>query len=285
MNRRQTLKLLAGAAAFAGTATPLGRAAFAQAKPAFTLPPLGYPYEALEPHIDTATMNFHHRNHHNAFIGNLNGLVEKYPDLATKAPDGNPLQPVRRAGSRAHARPQQPRRPLEPYLLLGPDDARRREDADRRSEERHRRRLRRLRQDEGRAQASGPDALRLGLGLARGRQRQEARRSSTRPTRTPRTWTWARRPIIGIDVWEHAYYLKHQYRRGDYVDAWWNVVNWDKAAANFKAARGVSRLASAGHSGLRQKEALAGSRQGLSPAAGWGIRSAARKVGLGTFPA
>ncbi len=87
MNRRQTLKLLAGAAAFAGTAATFGRTVLAQAKPAFALPPLGYPYEALEPHIDTATMNFHHRNHHNAFIGNLNGLVEKYPDLATKAPE------------------------------------------------------------------------------------------------------------------------------------------------------------------------------------------------------
>ena len=87
MNRRQTLKLLAGAAAFAGSATTIGRAAFAQAKPAFVLPPLGYPYEALEPHIDTATMNFHHKNHHNAFITNLNGLVEKYPDLTAKAPE------------------------------------------------------------------------------------------------------------------------------------------------------------------------------------------------------
>src|SRR5215470_14231367 len=86
MNRRQTLKMLAGAAAFAGSSTVLGRAAFAQAQP-FTLPPLGYPYEALEPHIDTATMNFHHRNHHNAFIVNLNGLAGKVPELTAKSPE------------------------------------------------------------------------------------------------------------------------------------------------------------------------------------------------------
>jgi Fe-Mn family superoxide dismutase len=42
--------------------------------------------------------------------------------------------------------------------------------------------------------------------------------------------------VIGVDVWEHAYYLKHQYKRGDYIDTWWNVVNWDKAAENFKKA-------------------------------------------------
>jgi Fe-Mn family superoxide dismutase len=86
MNRRQTLKLLGGTAAFAGAATVLGRGAFAQAKP-FSLPPLGYPYEALEPHIDTATMGFHHKNHHNAFITNLNGLVDKWPEITGKSPE------------------------------------------------------------------------------------------------------------------------------------------------------------------------------------------------------
>ena len=84
---QKTLKLLgAAAAAFAGT--PACSAVPRSPRPSrFTLPPLGYPYEALEPHIDTATMNFHHKNHHNAFISNLNGLVEKYPDLATKPPE------------------------------------------------------------------------------------------------------------------------------------------------------------------------------------------------------
>jgi Fe-Mn family superoxide dismutase len=84
IDRRTSLRLLAGAAAASASLTTLGRtAAIAQGTPAFTLPPLGYPYEALEPHIDTATMNFHHKNHHNAFIGILNAQVEKWPGLSS----------------------------------------------------------------------------------------------------------------------------------------------------------------------------------------------------------
>ena len=149
MNRRQTLKLLAGAAAFAGTTTILGRAAFAQAKPRSRLPPLGYAYEALEPHIDTATMNFHHRNHHNAFIGNLNGLVERYADLATKSPE--------EIVSNLSAVPEAVRGPVRNNLgghwnhtffwdLMTPGGART-PTGD--LAERHQWRVRRLRQDEG----------------------------------------------------------------------------------------------------------------------------------------
>ena len=87
MNRRQTFQLIAGATAATGAAMGAGPVtrAFAQQKPpVFSLPPLGYAYEALEPHIDAATMGYHHKNHHNAFIGVLNAQVEKFPDLATK---------------------------------------------------------------------------------------------------------------------------------------------------------------------------------------------------------
>jgi len=78
MNRRQSMKLLAGTATTLATTTLLARnPAIAQtaAAPAFTLPPLGYAYDALEPHIDTATMGFHHKNHHNAFIVILNNTA------------------------------------------------------------------------------------------------------------------------------------------------------------------------------------------------------------------
>jgi superoxide dismutase, Fe-Mn family len=82
MNRRDTLKLMLGAAA--GSAGVAGEGAVAQQKaPAFTLPPLGYAYEALEPNIDALTMKIHHDNHHAAYVNNLNGLAEKWPELAT----------------------------------------------------------------------------------------------------------------------------------------------------------------------------------------------------------
>lgn len=87
MNRRQTFKLAAGAAAMAVSGPLLvGRsAALAQAASGpFKLPPLGYAYDALEPHIDAATMGIHHKNHHQGYINALNGLVGKWPDLGKK---------------------------------------------------------------------------------------------------------------------------------------------------------------------------------------------------------
>ena len=74
MNRRQTIQLLTGAAATGLVGHTSAVLAQQPAAPAFTLPPLGYAYEALEPHIDAATMGYHHKNHHNAFIGILNEI-------------------------------------------------------------------------------------------------------------------------------------------------------------------------------------------------------------------
>jgi superoxide dismutase, Fe-Mn family len=85
MNRRETFKFMLGAAALASSARIVGiNAAKAEEKAAFTLPPLGYPFDALEPNIDTLTMQIHHDNHHGGYVKNLNGIAEKWPDLAKK---------------------------------------------------------------------------------------------------------------------------------------------------------------------------------------------------------
>jgi Fe-Mn family superoxide dismutase len=234
VNRRDTLKLIGAAVATAATPVSVIRPAMAQAKP-FALPPLGYPYEALEPHIDTATMNFHHRNHHNAFITNLNGLVEKYPDLATKTPED--------ILSNLSAVPEAVRTPVRNNLgghwnhtffwdLMTPGGAKQ-PAGDLKSA------IDGAFGDFDKMKAALKQAAvgRFGSGwawLAVGKDKKLAI-FNTPYQDTPHMEQGAG-PVIGIDVWEHAYYLKHQYRRADYVDAWWNVVNWDKAAANFKRA-------------------------------------------------
>jgi Fe-Mn family superoxide dismutase len=237
MNRRQTLKLLVGAAAFTGTPALVARAAFAQAGGSnpFTLPPLGYAYEALEPHIDTATMNFHHRNHHAAYIGALNRLAATFPDLASKSPEAVVSNlaaipeairtPVRNnmGGHWNHTffwdlmTPGGPRTPAGD--LKGAIDA----------------------------TFGGFDQLKAALKQqALGRfgsgwawlALKDGRLTlfNTPYQDTPHMDPNRAKPVIGIDLWEHAYYLRHQYRRGDYFDAWWNVVNWGKAADNFRRA-------------------------------------------------
>jgi Fe-Mn family superoxide dismutase len=235
MNRRQTLKLLAGAAAFAGSTTALGRAAFAQPANAFALPPLGYPYEALEPHIDTATMNFHHRNHHNAYIVNLNGLVGKYPDLSAKSPEeivsnlGAVPEAIRTAvrnnmgGHWNHTFVWDLMTPGGPAMPVG--DLKNAIDGTFGGFDQMKAALKQ--------QAVG----RFGSGWAWLVMKDGKLTVVNTPYQdAPHMDPVGAKPIVGVDVWEHAYYLKHQYRRGDYVDAWWNVVNWNKAADNFKRA-------------------------------------------------
>jgi superoxide dismutase, Fe-Mn family len=235
LNRRNALGLIGTAAAVSVTPRLGLRTALAQGTPTFTLPPLGYAYEALEPHIDTATMNFHHKNHHNAFITNLNGLVDKYADLKTKTPED--------IVSNLAAVPEAVRMPVRNSMgghfnhtffwdLMTP----------------------------GGAKAPTGDLLAAITGTFGGMDKMADAFTAASTGRFGSGWAWlavnkdkklaifntpyqdtphmdmASKPVIGLDVWEHAYYLKYQYKRADYVKAWWNVVNWDKAAANFKKA-------------------------------------------------
>ena len=234
MNRRDTLKFLAGATAFAGTAGMLGRGiAFAQAKP-FTLPPLGYANEALEPHIDAKTMQIHHDNHHAAYVNNLNNNVDKWPDMATK--------PVDEILSNLPAVPEGVRGLVRNNLgghwnhtffweLMTPGGAKAPAGD--------------LKSaidgtfgdfDKMKAAVKAAGLGRFGSGwawLVVGKDKKLAVISSANQDSPQMEGA---KGVIGVDVWEHAYYLKYQNRRAEYLKAWWNTVNWDKASANFKQA-------------------------------------------------
>jgi superoxide dismutase, Fe-Mn family len=234
MNRRAALKLMLGASVAGAAAMTVGAAAIAQGKP-FTLPPLGYPYEALEPHIDTLTMKIHHDNHHAAYVGNLNGLAEKWPELSTK--------PVEALLSNLSVAPEALRTAIRNNLgghwnhtyfweLMTPGGAKEPTQDVKSAIDGAFGDV-----DKMKAAVKQAGLARFGSGwawLAVGKDKKLTV-FSTANQDTPHIYAGAK-PILAIDVWEHAYYLKYQSRRADYIDTWWNTVNWDKVAESFKKA-------------------------------------------------
>jgi superoxide dismutase, Fe-Mn family len=236
MNRRETLKFMAGAAALAGFA---GRGvAWAQQPPppaAFKLPPLGYPYEALEPHIDTMTMRIHHDNHHAAYVNNLNGLAAKWPDLGKR--------PMEEILSNLSIVPGELQTGVRNNLgghwnhtffwdLMTPGGAKA-------PTEEVNTAIRSILSgfDQMKSVVKTAGLAQFGSGwvwVAVGKDKKLTI-FTTANQDTPHIYAGAK-PVLAIDVWEHAYYLKYQSKRGDYIDAWWNTLNWDKVAANLRKA-------------------------------------------------
>jgi superoxide dismutase, Fe-Mn family len=238
--RRETLTAAASVAVVASTTNlfaqaPATPAPVTPAPPAhFVLPALGYAYEALEPHIDTATMNFHHKNHHNAFISNLNNLVSRWDGLTKLTPEAvvSDLSAVPEAirmavrnnmgGHWNHTyfwdsmTPGGAKAPTGD--LLAAINAT-------------------FGSVEKMQEMFGVASLgRFGSGWAWLVVNKEKKLAITNTPYQDTPHMEGLKPVLGLDVWEHAYYLKHQNRRGEYVKAWWNVVNWDKAAAHYKKA-------------------------------------------------
>jgi superoxide dismutase, Fe-Mn family len=227
-------KFLAGSAAVAAVA--LARDAYAQAAPGpFQLPPLGYPFNALEPHIDARTMEIHHDRHHAAYVANLNNAVKDHSNIASM-----PLQDIL---AKLGEMPEAVRTALRNnggghanhtmfWQIMGPGGGQPQGDV-----------AAAITRDLGGLQKLQDDFNAAGLRVfgsgwvvvtvtREGKLALETKPNQDTPLME------SKRVLFGNDVWEHAYYLNYQNRRGDYLKAWWNVVNWGKVGERYAAAKG-----------------------------------------------
>lgn len=201
---------------------------------AYTLPPLPYAYDALEPYFDARTMEIHHGKHHQAYVNNANAALENLPEWADvdaetliarldELPEN--LRTVLRNNVGGHANHSLFWQILKPGTRLqGELQAA-------------------IERDFGsvaafQTQFEQAAASRFGSGWAwlvyeNGRLNVTSTANQDSPLMGQAVSGASGYPIIGLDVWEHAYYLQYQNRRPDYIKAFWHVVNWDEAARRF----------------------------------------------------
>jgi Fe-Mn family superoxide dismutase len=215
------------------------RITVAQAPPApatgpFTLPALTYAFNALEPHIDAMTMEIHHDRHHAAYVNNLNAIAKDHPQIGQ--------MPIQDVLAKIGELPEAIRTPVRNNLgghanhtmfwqIMGPGGGKPQGDL-----------AAAIDRDLG-----GLEKFQTDFNAAGGRvfgsgwvavvvSRDGKLALETRPNQDSVLMD-GKRVLFGNDVWEHAYYLKYQNRRPDYLKAWWNVVNWNKVAERYTAAK------------------------------------------------
>jgi Fe-Mn family superoxide dismutase len=237
LSRRQLLHT-AGAGAAALLLAPLTPwKALAADQAGFELPRLPYPYDALEPYIDAQTMQIHHDRHHKTYVDNLNKALADHPDLLKKpveeilrdidsVPQNIRPAVVNNGGGHANHSLFWEVMAKNGGGKPGGDLAKAIDEAF---------------GDFDKLQAKMSDAAvkQFGSGWAwlvvgEGGKLEVVATANQNSPLLPRIH---KKPILGIDVWEHAYYLKYQNKRADYVKAWWNVVNWENVAERYKNAR------------------------------------------------
>jgi Fe-Mn family superoxide dismutase len=199
---------------------------------AHSLPPLPYPTDALEPHIDKQTMEIHHGKHHNAYVTNLNAALEKHPELQSKSVEDllrniNTVPEDIRTAVRNNGGGHYNHTMF--WQIMGPKSG-------------------------GAPTGAIADAITGSFGTFDAFKEQV---SKAGVGRFGSGWAWVidqggklviestanqdcplmegKKPVFGVDVWEHAYYLKYQNRRPDYIAAWWNVVNWAEVNKRLEA--------------------------------------------------
>lgn len=203
---------------------------------AHELPALPYAYDALEPYIDTLTMQIHHDKHHAAYVTNLNKALEATPALQglsvaellaslSKVPDNIRQAVINNGGGvwnhTLYWQIMGPKAGGEPTgdlaaaitSAFGSFDA-------------------------FKAALSNAGMTRFGSGWAWLVLDKEGKLVVTSTANQDCPLSNGQKVLLGVDVWEHAYYLKYQNRRADYLAAWWNVVNWAEVAARYKQAKG-----------------------------------------------
>jgi len=219
----------------AGTATDLEANLKSEEKPvAFTVPPLPYPFDALEPHIDARTMEIHHDKHHGAYVTNLNKALDGHADLQSKSLED-----------------------LLKNLDALPDSIRNAVRNNAGGHWNHSLFWTQMKKGGG-GEPKGDLAAAINSAFGSFADFQ-AKFAAAGLGRFGSGWAWLLvkdgklaidstpnqdtpislngKAVLGLDVWEHAYYLKYQNRRPDYIAAWWNVVNWDSAAQLYTAAK------------------------------------------------
>ncbi|MEA2499280.1 MAG: superoxide dismutase, Fe-Mn family [Actinomycetota bacterium] len=200
----------------------------------YTLPDLPYDYSALEPHIDARTMEIHHTKHHQTYVDKLNAALEGHEDLSEQSVDdllrnfdkvpGDIRGPVKNHGG-GHSNHSLF------WQIMGPD---------------------------GGGEPDGAVASAIDEAFGSFKDFQE-KFNTAATNHFGSGWAWlvtkegsldvislpnqdsplidGNTPIFGLDVWEHAYYLKYQNKRPDYISAWWNTVNWDEVNRRYEAAK------------------------------------------------
>ena len=201
---------------------------------AFTLPSLPYAHDALEPHIDTMTMQIHHGKHHNAYVTNLNNAVagSEWESMSIedvcrnidKVPEN--IRTVVRNNGGGHANHSLFWNIMAPGKGGAPSGAL--ADAINAKWGSF---------DEFKAKFKALGVGRFGSGWAWLVVKADGSLDAYSLPNQDSPLMQGDTPLLGVDVWEHAYYLHYQNRRPDYLDAWWNVVNWDAVAANYAAAK------------------------------------------------